>query len=396
MANINPKIDLVFKKLFGAEENKDILMSLINSILPSHQQITTLVLKNPYNVSDYAEGKLSILDIKAEDEHGIQYDIEMQIRGSEFYGRRTLFYWAKMFGSQLDYITDEEWEQKKKRGYSELNKCIVISLMDFEFFKDKKYHRCYMLKDRESNEIHRDLDYLDLYFVELEKFTEDLKFVQNTLERWISFLNYAHQYDSKNLPKELAQIKEIRKASAKLEIMYFTEREKQYYDAQQKFLLDEITRLNELANKLAETESKLGETESKLGETESKLGETESKLGETESKLGETESKLGETESKLGETESKLGETESKLGETESKLGETESKLGETEIKLGETQAALEKLRQEAEKKSVEAEKKSKIEIAKKLIALGSDLAIIIAATGLTAEQIHELKKPNL
>lgn len=132
----NPKTDLVFKKLFGTEENKDLLMSLINSILPAHQQIVKLTLRNPYNVSDYAEGKLSILDIKAEDEKGIKYDIEMQIRGDAFYGRRILYYWAKMFGNQLDYITDEEKNDPKFK-YSDLKKCIVISLMDFNFFKDK-------------------------------------------------------------------------------------------------------------------------------------------------------------------------------------------------------------------------------------------------------------------
>lgn len=52
MGAINPKIDLVFKKLFGSEENKDILLSLINAILPEDEQITKLALKNPYNVSD--------------------------------------------------------------------------------------------------------------------------------------------------------------------------------------------------------------------------------------------------------------------------------------------------------------------------------------------------------
>jgi predicted transposase/invertase (TIGR01784 family) len=129
MSRINPKIDLVFKKLFGSEENKDILLSLINAVLPETQQISTLEIKNPYNVSDYAEGKLSILDIKAEDENGNLYDIEMQIKGTTFYGKRTLYYWAKVFGSQLDYLTEAEIEQKEKRGrsYSDLNKCIVIS-----------------------------------------------------------------------------------------------------------------------------------------------------------------------------------------------------------------------------------------------------------------------------
>jgi PD-(D/E)XK nuclease family transposase len=266
MSKVNPKIDLVFKKLFGSEENKDILLSLINAILPYEQQVVKIVLKNPYNVSDYAEGKLSILDIKAEGEDGRLFDMEMQIRGSDFYGRRTLFYWAKMFGSQLDYINDfananeqiteteklAALEKQGKLGYSGLKKCIVISLMDFNFFDDTKYHRFYTLKDGETHEQHKDLDYLDLYFIELKKYKGKLQNINTTLERWITFLNNAHKYDNKNLPKELAEIKEIRKASQKLDAMYLDEKEKGYYDAQQKFWLDQNAFIKETVEKAVE------------------------------------------------------------------------------------------------------------------------------------------------
>jgi len=257
MSKINPKIELVFKKLFGSEENKDILLSLINAILPLHQQIAEISLKNPYNVSDYAEGKLSILDIKAQDENGVQYDIEMQIRGSDFYGKRALFYWAKMFGSQLDYVVDNTKDKDKdvEIGYSDLKKCIVISLMDFNYFEDKKYNRYFTLKDGDTNEIHKGLDYLDLYFIELKKFKGKLQTVKTTLERWITFLNNAHKYTKDNLPQELAEIKEIRKASLKLDTMYLDEKEKRYYEGQQKFLIDENSRLKEAIEK-AEINSK--------------------------------------------------------------------------------------------------------------------------------------------
>jgi predicted transposase/invertase (TIGR01784 family) len=251
MLKVNPKIDLVFKKLFGSEENKDILMSLINAVLPEHQQVTDIKLKNPYNISDYAEGKLSILDIKAEDQEGNLYDIEMQIKGTTFYGRRTLYYWAKIFGTQLDYQTEEDLAKKEKKGrsYTDLNKCIVISLMDFEFFKDERYHRCFVLKDRETDETHTDLDYLDLYFVELEKFEKRHQAVKTILDRWIKFLNNAYIYNRENLPQELAEVEPIRKANERLTVMYLTEKEKQYYDAQQKRYLDEVSRIQEEVEK---------------------------------------------------------------------------------------------------------------------------------------------------
>ncbi|MDX2305616.1 MAG: Rpn family recombination-promoting nuclease/putative transposase [Microscillaceae bacterium] len=256
MSKVNPKIDLVFKKLFGSEENKDILLSLINAVLPENQQIVEVKIKNPYNVSDYIEGKLTVLDIKAEDEQGNLYDIEMQIKGTTFYGKRTLYYWAKIFGSQLDYLKSEEKEKKKRKTYSELNKCIVISLMDFEFFDDDKYHRCFMLKDRETDEIHPDLDYLDLYFIELEKFENKYKTLKTTLDRWVKFLNNADLYSKDTLPQELAEVESIKKASERLDVMYLNEKEREYYDAQQKRYLDETARIQEAVEQ-AELNSKI-------------------------------------------------------------------------------------------------------------------------------------------
>ncbi|TAE72804.1 MAG: Rpn family recombination-promoting nuclease/putative transposase [Bacteroidetes bacterium] len=254
MGKVNPKIDLVFKKLFGSEENTDILLSLINAILPLNQQIAKITLKNPYNVSDYAEGKLSILDIKAQDEQGKLFDIEMQIRGSKFYGKRALFYWAKMFSSQLDYVLDDNQDDDNtlEVGYSDLKKCIVISLMDFNFFEDKEYQHFYTLKDNKTNEQHKDLDYLDLYFIELKKYKGKLENLQTMLERWITFLNNAYKYDNKTLPQELAQIKEIRKATQTLQTMYLDEQEKRYYESQKKFWLDQEAFVKETIDKVVE------------------------------------------------------------------------------------------------------------------------------------------------
>jgi predicted transposase/invertase (TIGR01784 family) len=265
MGKVNPKIDLVFKKLFGSEENRDILLSLINAILPIEQQVAKITLKNPYNVSDYAEGKLSILDIKAEGEDGRLFDVEMQIRGSRYYGKRALFYWAKIFGSQLDYVLEENEsnDNSVEVSYSDLKKCVVISLMDFSFFNDKKYRRFYTLKDGETHEQHKDLDYLDLYFIELKKYKGKLENLNTTLEKWITFLNSAYKYNNKTLPKELAEIKEIRKASQKLDAMYLDEKEKGYYEAQQKFWLDQNTFIKEAVEKAVEqaVEKAVGQAE---------------------------------------------------------------------------------------------------------------------------------------
>ena len=62
---ISPQVDIAFKKIFVVEENKDLLISLVNSIVGEEDQVSELILLNPYNPQSFREDKLSILDIKA-------------------------------------------------------------------------------------------------------------------------------------------------------------------------------------------------------------------------------------------------------------------------------------------------------------------------------------------
>jgi predicted transposase/invertase (TIGR01784 family) len=72
---LNPRVDLVFKKIFGSIENKDLLISLINSIISKDDQVDDIELLNPYNLQNFKNDKLSILDIKAKDKKGQYYNI---------------------------------------------------------------------------------------------------------------------------------------------------------------------------------------------------------------------------------------------------------------------------------------------------------------------------------
>ena len=144
MCRINPKVDIVFRKLFGSEENKDILKSFINSVLPENEQIKDLEIKNPYNFANYSEGRISILDIKAIDEDGTWYDIEIQIAKQHFFGKRILYYIGKVYTDQIESAED----------YKQLNKVIGISLLDFDYFGDERFKRCCVFKDLETNEVY--------------------------------------------------------------------------------------------------------------------------------------------------------------------------------------------------------------------------------------------------
>jgi len=73
--------------LLGDEKNSDLLLSFINSVHEDYDLplIKSVIIKNPFNLKNLANEKESVIDIKAEDESGRQYDIEVQVEGNSLY-----------------------------------------------------------------------------------------------------------------------------------------------------------------------------------------------------------------------------------------------------------------------------------------------------------------------
>ena len=78
---LSPKNDVAFKKIFGCEQNKDILIHFLNDILlfSADAQITEVEFLNPIQDPEIASQKQSIVDVLCQDKHGVQYIIEMQV-----------------------------------------------------------------------------------------------------------------------------------------------------------------------------------------------------------------------------------------------------------------------------------------------------------------------------
>lgn len=229
MYKANPKIDLVFKKIFGTEQNKGLLKALINSVLPENEQVESITIKNPYNEIEFLGDKLSVVDIKARDKNGIWYDVEIQINEQKYYGKRAIFYQSELYSKQI----------AEGESYDNLHKTIIINILDFNYFKDARYFRRCSYKDFETNQFYKELDFADLYFIELRKFDNALDHIQTALDRWILFLNKATELDKNNLPSQLKQT-EIIEAIDTIERMSFNEKERDYYDSKQKVMRDEM------------------------------------------------------------------------------------------------------------------------------------------------------------
>src|SRR5262245_56898105 len=94
---IEPTVDFAFKRLYGREETADLLIDLLNCVLdpPADRRITAVEILNPYNPKEALDDKLSILDVKARDRLGRQFNIEMQMIAYGYYEKRILYYGAK-------------------------------------------------------------------------------------------------------------------------------------------------------------------------------------------------------------------------------------------------------------------------------------------------------------
>ena len=157
MADINPRVDIAFKKIFGVEENKDLLISLINSIVGKEDQVKEVTLLNPYNPKNFKQDKLSILDIKAKGTTGKRFNIEIQISDEADYDKRALYYWAKLYTEQLK-VTDD---------YSLLSKAIGIHILNFTSIPEvDTYHNVFHITEKKTGL---------LYFKDLELHTIELK-----------------------------------------------------------------------------------------------------------------------------------------------------------------------------------------------------------------------------
>ena len=238
---ISPKVDIVFKKLFGVEENKDLLIDLINSIVEEKDQVSDVTLLNPYNAQNFINDKLSILDIKAKGLDGKLFNIEIQIMDEADYHKRALFYWAKMYTGQLS----------KGDNYSKLCKAIGIHILNFtSITEDDDYHHRFVIKEDETGI--RYFHDLEIHTIELNKFAKSdigddiaklASNVRTSLDKWTAFLTNHNLLHTNDLPAQLND-DNIKKAVHVLDVMNFSATERDLYEDHLKWLMLEANTLD--------------------------------------------------------------------------------------------------------------------------------------------------------
>jgi len=206
MIFINPKIDFAFKKIFGSEDSKDILISFLNSLIYEEKNIIQdLEILNPYLAPKIRGVKDTYLDIKAKikDAEIGEYRtviIEMQVLNIEGFEKRILYNAAKSYSTQLT----------SGQSYNLLNPVIALTITDFVMFSElSNVSSRFVLKEKDFL-----IDYpiydIELIFVELPKFKKQLSDLETIVDKWLYFLVNARSLT--DVPAVMDNIPEIKKA----------------------------------------------------------------------------------------------------------------------------------------------------------------------------------------
>ncbi|HBE20846.1 MAG TPA: transposase [Cyanobacteria bacterium UBA11149] len=228
MQFINPKTDFAFKRIFGSEQNKDILISFLNGILyEGNSTIKNLEILNPYQAPRIRGVKDTYLDVKAVLDREKTVIIEMQVLNVEGFEKRILYNAAKSYSMQLEI----------GQSYTLLNPVIALTITDFKMFSnfDKPISR-FILKEREFLVDYTIYD-LELVFVELPKFTKEIDEVETLTEQWIYFLKSAAQV--KEVPEKIWQIGAIRKAFEVANIATLSREELEELEQREMYIIDQ-------------------------------------------------------------------------------------------------------------------------------------------------------------
>jgi len=188
---LNPKLDLTFKKIFGTEKNKNILIHFLNDILgfTGIDTIREVEFLSTYMDPEIASDKQSIVDVLCKDSIGNRFVIEMQLARDKGFEKRAQLYAAKAYSRQVG----------KGGEYIDLKTVFFIAISDNTIFPEEvNYISTHNIRDTKTNGHY--LKDFQFVFIELPKFAKNrVEELESTIERWCFFFKYAEDTTDEDL-----------------------------------------------------------------------------------------------------------------------------------------------------------------------------------------------------
>lgn len=266
---INPYTDFGFKKLFGSELNKELLIGFLNALLEEAKQlpddkILDLKYLNNEQLGRSKYDRKAVFDVLCETEKGVKFHVEMQNVFQEFFIDRTIYYstFSIQNMAKRDSVEEGRWNFELQRLYS-------VNLLNFTFnekekgtadgqygteiveeISDDDLLHCVMLKNIKTNKIFSDK--LIFIYLEMPKFKKPIEECKTFYEKWLFVLqNLTHLMER---PKEL-QERVFKRLFEQAEIATYSPEEYNAYQESLKNLWD-MANSNEAAEKKGFNEGK--------------------------------------------------------------------------------------------------------------------------------------------
>ena len=177
---INLLTDFGFKRVFGTETNKALLIDFLNTLLPPHHQIKDLTFKNTENLGSTALDRKAIFDIYCQGENGERFIVEIQKAQQVYFKDRSIYYSTFPIQEQAE---QGDWNYQ-------LNPVYTVAVLNFVFQDHKDEDECLHiveLKDQNCKVFYPRLKYI---YIELPKFTKTLEESEDHLDKWLYVIKH--------------------------------------------------------------------------------------------------------------------------------------------------------------------------------------------------------------
>lgn len=225
---INPFTDYGFKKLFGEEPNKDLLLDFLNELLKEEQgKIVDLTYLKSEHLGTTEIDRKAIFDLYCENEKGEKFIVELQKSKQNFFKDRTVY-----------YSTFPIREQAKRADWNyELKAVYTIAILDFVFNDDKndpnKFRYDIKLTDQETKKVF--YDKLTFIYLEMPKFNKTIDQLETRFDKWLYIIRNLNRLDK--VPGKLKE-RIFEKTFEVAEIAKFTPDQVRSYEDSLKYYRD--------------------------------------------------------------------------------------------------------------------------------------------------------------
>ena len=186
---INPFTDFGFKKIFGEEASKPLLIDFLNSLLPEKNQIVNLTFKNNEQLGSSELDRKAIYDIYCENDKGEKFIVELQKAKQNYFKERTIYYSTFPIREQAE---KGEWNYNLAAVY-------CIGILDFTFddyeteLERYEYLHTIKLKNQNGKIFYDKLTYV---YLEMPNFNKTEAELKNRLDKWLYFIKHLEDFQS--------------------------------------------------------------------------------------------------------------------------------------------------------------------------------------------------------